>query len=171
MRIAYFRAEFGMTECFQIYSGGLGILAGDHLKSASELGLPLVGVGLLYRNGYFHQYVSSDGWQQETYPELEPATQPVRRVFDETTGEQMRVHVELAGRSVSAGIWKVEVGRVPLYLLGHQHAREQRQGPRDHAQPLRRRRRDAHPAGDRPRRRRRPAPLRAVGGRTSPSST
>ncbi len=116
-RVAYFCAEFGMTECFQIYSGGLGILAGDHLKSASELGLPLVGVGLLYRNGYFHQYVSSDGWQQETYPELDPATQPVRRVFDENTGEQLRVHVELGGRSVSVGIWKVEVGRIPLYLL------------------------------------------------------
>ncbi len=116
-RVAYFCAEFGMTECFQIYSGGLGILAGDHLKSASELGLPLVGVGLLYRNGYFHQYVSSDGWQQETYPELDPATQPVRRMFDEKTGEQLRVQVELAGRAVSAGIWKVEVGRVPLYLL------------------------------------------------------
>lgn len=116
-RVAYFCAEFGMTECFQIYSGGLGILAGDHLKSASELGLPLVGVGLLYRNGYFHQYVSSDGWQQETYPELDPATQPVRRMFDEKTGEQLRVQVELDGRAVSAGIWKVEVGRVPLYLL------------------------------------------------------
>lgn len=116
-RVAYFCAEFGMTECFQIYSGGLGILAGDHLKSASELGLPLVGVGLLYRNGYFHQYVSSDGWQQETYPELDPATQPVRRVFDETTGEQLRVSVELDGRSISVGIWRAEVGRVPLYLL------------------------------------------------------
>ena len=115
-RIAYFCAEFGLTECFQIYSGGLGILAGDHLKSASELGLPLVGVGLLYRNGYFHQYVSADGWQQETYPELEPATQPVRRVIDES-GQQIRVHVEVAGRSVAVGVWRVEVGRVTLYLL------------------------------------------------------
>ncbi len=115
-RVAYFCAEFGMTECFQIYSGGLGILAGDHLKSASELGLPLVGVGLLYRNGYFHQYVSADGWQQETYPELEPATQPVRRVRD-ANGEQIKVRVELAGRDVTVGVWRVEVGRVPLYLL------------------------------------------------------
>ena len=116
-RVAYFCAEFGLTECFQIYSGGLGILAGDHLKSASELGLPLVGVGLLYRNGYFHQYVSADGWQQETYPELDPSTQPVRRVIDDETGEQVRVHVEMPGRTLAIGIWKVEVGRVPLYLL------------------------------------------------------
>ena len=115
-RVAYFCAEFGLTECFQIYSGGLGILAGDHLKSASELGLPLVGVGLLYRHGYFHQYVSADGWQQETYPELDPASQPVSRVVD-NNGEQVCVEVEIQGRPVTVAVWKVEVGRVPLYLL------------------------------------------------------
>ena len=68
VRIAYFAAEFGLNECVPIYSGGLGILSGDHLKSASDLGLPLVGVGLLYRQGYFRQYLSADGWQQEFYP-------------------------------------------------------------------------------------------------------
>ena len=66
--VAYFSAEFGITESLQIYSGGLGILAGDHLKSASDLGIPLIGVGLLYQQGYFHQYLNADGWQQEQYP-------------------------------------------------------------------------------------------------------
>jgi glycogen phosphorylase len=115
-RIAYFCAEFGLTECFQIYSGGLGVLAGDHLKSASELGLPLVGVGLLYRHGYFHQYVSADGWQQETYPEIDPATHPVRRVLDRKN-RQKSVTVRVADRDVELGIWRADVGRVPLYLL------------------------------------------------------
>src|SRR6202000_2693321 len=71
LHVAYFSAEFGLHESLPIYSGGLGILAGDHLKSASELGMPLVAVGLLYRNGYFQQYLSADGWQQEAYPELD----------------------------------------------------------------------------------------------------
>ncbi|HEU5316604.1 MAG TPA: DUF3417 domain-containing protein, partial [Chloroflexota bacterium] len=70
LSVAYFSMEFGLTECLAIYSGGLGVLSGDHLKSASEIGLPLVAVGLLYRNGYFQQYLSSEGWQQEAYPEL-----------------------------------------------------------------------------------------------------
>ena len=69
IRIAYFSAEFGLTECIPNYAGGLGILAGDHLKSASDLGVPLIGVGLLYQGGYFHQYLNADGWQQETYPD------------------------------------------------------------------------------------------------------
>jgi len=79
MRIAYFSAEFGFTDCLQIYSGGLGCLAGDHIKSASELGLSLCGIGLLYRNGYFHQYLNADGWQQETYPDLDFENQPDRK--------------------------------------------------------------------------------------------
>lgn len=116
-RIAYFCAEFGLTECFQIYSGGLGGLAGDHLKSAAELGLPLVAVGLLYRKGYFHQYLNPDGYQQEFYPELDPANQPIRQVIDEKTGHQLRVHVELPGRTLAVGVWRCDVGRVPLYLL------------------------------------------------------
>ncbi|MEM9082414.1 MAG: alpha-glucan family phosphorylase [Planctomycetota bacterium] len=116
LRIAYFCAEFGLTECFQIYSGGLGCLAGDHLKSASELGVPLCGVGLLYRCGYFRQYLNAEGWQQERYPELDTGNLPVRRVLDEQ-GEQLRVHVTLPEREIAVGIWRCNVGRVPLYLL------------------------------------------------------
>lgn len=117
LRIAYFCAEYGLTECFQIYSGGLGCLAGDHLKSASEMGMPLCAVGLLYRCGYFHQYLNADGWQQETYPDLDFPNQPVRRLIDPETGEQYRVHVELQGRQVTVGVWLCDVGRVPVYLL------------------------------------------------------
>jgi starch phosphorylase len=116
-RVAYFCAEFGLTECFQIYSGGLGGLSGDHLKSTSELNIPLVAVGLLYRKGYFHQYLNPDGYQQEQYPDLDPANQPVQRVVDEATGEQKKVYVQLPGRQVAVGIWRCDVGRVPLYLL------------------------------------------------------
>lgn len=117
MRVAYFCAEFGLTECLQIYSGGLGGLAGDHLKSAAELGIPLVAVGMLYRKGYFHQYLNPDGFQQETYPDIDAANQPLCRVMDEKTGQQKRVIVELPGRQVAVGIWRCDVGRVPLYLL------------------------------------------------------
>ncbi|XHC25545.1 alpha-glucan family phosphorylase [Phycisphaerales bacterium ac7] len=117
VRIAYFSAEFGLTECFQIYSGGLGVLAGDHLKSSAELGIPLCGVGLLYRCGYFHQYLNADGYQQETYPDLDFPNQPIRRLIDPETNEQYRVKVELPGREVTVGIWQCDVGRVPLYLL------------------------------------------------------
>lgn len=117
MRVAYFSAEFGFTECFQIYSGGLGCLAGDHLKSASELGLPICGVGLLYRCGYFHQYLNADGWQQETYPDQDFPNQPIRRLIDPETGEQYRVSVDLPGRAVTIGVWRCDVGRIPVYLL------------------------------------------------------
>ena len=117
LRIAYFSAEFGLTECFQIYSGGLGCLAGDHLKSASELGMPMCGVGLLYRCGYFHQYLNADGWQQETYPDQDFPNQPLHRLIDPHTGEQFRVHVDMPGRVVTIGVWQVNVGRIPLYLL------------------------------------------------------
>ncbi|MEM1423224.1 MAG: alpha-glucan family phosphorylase [Planctomycetota bacterium] len=116
MRVAYFSAEFGLTECFQIYSGGLGCLAGDHLKAASELGVPMCAVGLLYRNGYFHQYLNADGWQQETYPDLEFANQPIRRVTDDE-GEAVTVSVDMPGRTVILAVWRCDVGRVPLYLL------------------------------------------------------
>lgn len=114
--VAYFCAEFGMTESLQIYSGGLGGLAGDHLKSASELGLPLIAVGLLYRNGYFQQYLNADGWQQEYTPDLDFSNLPVNPVKDKQ-GEQIKVKVQMPGRDVSIALWMVEVGRVPLYLL------------------------------------------------------
>ncbi|QDU70958.1 alpha-glucan family phosphorylase [Mucisphaera calidilacus] len=114
--ICYFCSEFGMTESLQIYSGGLGLLAGDHLKSASELGIPLLAVGLLYRYGYFQQYLSSDGWQQETDPKLDFSQLPVHQVKD-ASGEQVKVSVRLPGRDVKIALWKVKVGKVDLYLL------------------------------------------------------
>lgn len=115
--VAYFCAEFGIHECFQIYSGGLGLLAGDHLKSAAQLGLPLIGVGLLYRNGYFHQKLSEAGVQVEQYPALDAVRQPVRRVMDLESGRQLTVGVHLPGREVRCALWRADVGSVRLYLL------------------------------------------------------
>ncbi|MEK6756169.1 MAG: alpha-glucan family phosphorylase [Bacteroidota bacterium] len=115
-QIAYFSAEFGLTECLQNYSGGLGVLSGDHLKSASDLGLPLVGVGLLYQEGYFRQYLNADGWQQERFPENDFYTLPLRLEADKN-GKPVTVSVDLPGRKVYAQIWRVQVGRNPLYLL------------------------------------------------------
>ena len=116
LRIAYFSAEFGLNECIRIYSGGLGMLAGDHLKSASDLGLPLVGVGLLYREGYFQQYLNIDGWQQETYPDNDFVNMPVSPVKGEGGGT-LKITVTLPGREVFAEVWQVNVGRIHLYLL------------------------------------------------------
>ncbi|MEM1208848.1 MAG: alpha-glucan family phosphorylase [Planctomycetota bacterium] len=114
--VAYFCAEFGITECLPIYSGGLGCLAGDHLKSAAELGLPLIAVGLLYRHGYFQQYLNPDGWQQESIPDLDFGNLPVKPVTNDR-GEQVTVSVRMPGRDVVVGLWMAEVGRVPLYLM------------------------------------------------------
>ncbi|HWB97380.1 MAG TPA: alpha-glucan family phosphorylase, partial [Bryobacteraceae bacterium] len=116
LRVAYFSAEFGLTECIPNYAGGLGILAGDHLKSASDLGLPLVGVGLLYQGGYFQQYLNPDGWQQEDYPINDFHNLPVQPL---TTGPglPLMVDIDFPGRKLYAKIWKVDVGRIPLYLL------------------------------------------------------
>src|SRR5579884_4374118 len=94
--IAYFSMEFGIAECLPIYSGGLGVLSGDHLKSASDLGLPLVGVGLLYQQGYFKQTLSPDGWQQETYPENDFYSMPLQAVLNEK-GEPLKVCLDLPG--------------------------------------------------------------------------
>jgi starch phosphorylase len=113
---AYFSAEFGLTECLQNYSGGLGILSGDHLKAASDLGLPLVGVGLLYQQGYFRQYLNADGWQQERYPENDFYALPLKPVTD-SEGKPKTISVDLPGRQVFAQIWQVQVGRVLLNLL------------------------------------------------------
>jgi starch phosphorylase len=116
MLVAYFSAEFGLHESLPIYSGGLGVLAGDHLKSASELCLPLVAMGLLYRNGYFQQYLTADGWQQEAYPELDfynLAVEPLRY----TDGSPVHVRVDLPDNAVFCKVWKASVGRIPLYLL------------------------------------------------------
>ncbi|XAL99993.1 alpha-glucan family phosphorylase [Phycisphaeraceae bacterium D3-23] len=114
--IAYFCAEFALTESLRIYSGGLGVLAGDHLKSASDLGLPLIAVGLLYRHGYFQQYLTADGWQMEDRPRQDFDKLPVTPVTHDN-GEPVRVTVRLPKRDVTVALWKAEVGRVPLYLL------------------------------------------------------
>ncbi len=113
---AYFSAEFGLTECMPNYAGGLGILAGDHLKSASDAGLPLVGVGLLYQRGYFQQYLNADGWQQETYPVNDFTTLPLVPQMD-AQNNPLSISVEFPGRLAHARIWKAQVGRVPFYLL------------------------------------------------------
>jgi starch phosphorylase len=114
--IAYFSLEFALTESLPTYSGGLGVLAGDHLKSASDLGLPLVGVGLLYRQGYFQQVLSPDGWQTEEYNDLDVVDQPLHHVLDET-GVPVTVAVPFDGRDVRLQVWRLDVGRVPLFLL------------------------------------------------------
>ncbi|MBN1352648.1 alpha-glucan family phosphorylase [candidate division KSB1 bacterium] len=113
---AYFSAEYGLTECIKTYSGGLGVLSGDHLKASSDLGLPLTGIGLLYRQGYFFQYLSADGWQQEHYPENDFHNMPILPVKNEN-GMQLKIEVEVGDRIVKVQIWKIQVGRVPLYLL------------------------------------------------------
>ncbi|MBD3168291.1 MAG: alpha-glucan family phosphorylase [candidate division Zixibacteria bacterium] len=115
-KIGYFSMEYGLTECLHIYSGGLGILAGDHLKSASELGIPLVGVGLLYQQGYFRQYLNADGWQQETYPDNDFYNLPLTPELDDD-GSPLLVGVPFPGRTVYCRIWRIQVGRIPLYLL------------------------------------------------------
>src|SRR4051795_7354419 len=114
-QVAYFSCEFGLDESLPIYSGGLGVLAGDHLKSASDLGVPLVAVGLFYRNGYFRQHLDASGWQTERYPANDPARLPLHR-------EEVTATVALAGDDgelydVRVGVWRAQVGRTPLYLL------------------------------------------------------
>ena len=115
-QVAYFCAEFGLSECLPIYSGGLGVLAGDHLKSASELGIPLVGIGMLYQQGYFRQRLNADGWQLELFPRNDFYNMPVE-ALREDKGEPLTVEVDYPGRKVYARLWRVRVGRVPLYLL------------------------------------------------------
>ncbi|MFH8295124.1 alpha-glucan family phosphorylase [Streptomyces sp. NPDC018059] len=115
--VAYFSPEFGITAALPQYSGGLGILAGDHLKAASDLGVPLIGVGLLYRHGYFRQSLSRDAWQQEHYPVLDPNELPLT-LLREADGTPALVALALpGGRSLRAHVWQAQVGRVPLLLL------------------------------------------------------
>lgn len=114
--VVYFSAEFGLTECLQTYSGGLGVLAGDHLKASSDLGIPLTGIGLLYKEGYFQQYLNSDGWQHERYEMNDFDHLPMKLVKKENN-ETLVESVNLAGREVFFQVWKIEVGRIPLYLL------------------------------------------------------
>jgi starch phosphorylase len=114
--IAYFCAEYGLHESLGIYSGGLGVLAGDHLKTASDMALPLVGVGLLYRRGYFRQTIDADGHQEHAYPNYDLTRLPILRALDRQ-GEPLTVTVELPGRDVRADVWTAQVGRVPVILL------------------------------------------------------
>ncbi|WP_309648623.1 alpha-glucan family phosphorylase, partial [Nocardioides sp.] len=115
--IGYFSPEFGITAVLPQYSGGLGILAGDHLKAASDLGVPIVGVGLLYRHGYFQQSLSRDGWQQETYPVLDPDELPIS-LLREHDGSRAMISIAMpGGPDLLARIWVASVGRVPLLML------------------------------------------------------
>lgn len=114
--VAYLCTEFGVHASVPFYSGGLGILAGDHLKSASDLGVPMVAVGLMYRRGYFRQEIDADGEQQHIYPVVEPRQLPIRPLAS-PTGGQLKVEIDFPGRVVKAAVWKLEVGRVALLLL------------------------------------------------------
>jgi len=114
--IAYFSPEYGITQALPQYSGGLGILAGDHLKAASDLGVPLIGVGLFYRSGYFRQALSADGWQTETYPVLDPDGLPLS-LLREADGTPVRIEVQLPSGPVIARVRQARVGRIPLLLL------------------------------------------------------
>jgi starch phosphorylase len=114
--VAYFSMEYGLDVSLPVYSGGLGILSGDHMKASSDMGLPLVGVGLLYRQGYFKQYLNPDGFQQESYPENDWYNMPVHRCLG-SDGAPILIAVEMAGRTIAAQIWEVKVGRSSLYLL------------------------------------------------------
>ncbi|MGD9641712.1 MAG: alpha-glucan family phosphorylase [Elusimicrobiales bacterium] len=116
MLVAYFSMEYGIGEGLPIYSGGLGMLSGDHMKSSSDLGMPLVGVGLLYKRGYVQQVLNRDNWQTERYPENDWYNMPVQIVKDHA-GKPLRVEVDLAGERVQVGVWKVPVGRGSLFLL------------------------------------------------------
>jgi starch phosphorylase len=130
LTIAYFSAEFGLTECLSIFAGGLGILSGDHLKSASDLGIPVVGVGLLYQQGYFRQYLNQAGWQQESYEDNDFHNLPITPVC-RADGTPLTVQVEYPTCSVAAQIWRVQVGRIPLYLLDTNIAVNQRAEDRE----------------------------------------
>ena len=114
--IAYFSAEYGLDETIPIYSGGLGILSGDHLKSASDLGLPLVGIGLLYKNGYFHQKIEAYGIQKSEYHNIDLEDLPIHPLKDKEN-QDVLIEVNFEKRSIFLKVWKINVGRIPLYLL------------------------------------------------------
>ena len=116
LQIAYFSMEYGLAEALPLYAGGLGILAGDHLKTASDLGVPLVAVGLLYQEGYFRQMLDADGMQHELYPYNVPTSLPITPVYD-GEGAWLGVPLDLPGRKLLLRVWRAQVGRVPLYLL------------------------------------------------------
>jgi starch phosphorylase len=114
--IAYFSAEFGLHTSIPIYSGGLGILAGDHCKEASDLGVPLVGIGFMYPQGYFRQRITAEGWQEAAYAPFNREDSPIHPALT-PSGEACRFTVDMGGRNVTAVVWRVLVGRIPLYLI------------------------------------------------------
>ena len=126
-RVAYFSMEFGLGEALPLYAGGLGILAGDHLKTASDLGIPMVGIGLLYQEGYFRQMIDAAGRQQEVYPYNDPTSLPIRPV-PAAGGGWLHVPIQFPGRTLLLRVWQADVGRVPLYLLD---SNDPVNGPRD----------------------------------------
>jgi len=115
-RIIYFSAEYGLHEVLPVYSGGLGVLSGDHCKSASDLGIPFTAIGLFYKQGYFEQHINAEGWQETRFTTLNYSQLPVTPVFD-AANRPLTIHVELLGRIVYARIWRIDIGRVKLYLL------------------------------------------------------
>lgn len=115
-RVAYFSAEYGLNEVLPIYSGGLGVLSGDHCKSASDLGIPFTAVGIFYKQGYFSQRINYDGWQETSFTDLKVSQLPIKPVLNDR-GENIYINVELPGRVVFAKLWLVKVGRVSLYLM------------------------------------------------------
>jgi len=114
--VVYFSAEFGLHESLPIYSGGLGILAGDHLKSASDLGIPLIGIGLLYQQGYFSQHLNKDGWQEEDYIDLDINRLPLQAVTD-SCGQPLIIRIDSRSGAIQSRVWEIQVGRVRLLLL------------------------------------------------------
>ena len=114
--VAYFCMEFGLGDALPLYAGGLGVLAGDYLKTASDLGVPAIGIGLLYQEGYFRQMIDAAGWQQEAYPYNEPAMMPVEPVLD-ASGGRLHILLDLPGRRLRLRVWRAKVGRTALYLL------------------------------------------------------
>lgn len=115
-RIIYFSAEYGLHEVLPVYSGGLGVLSGDHCKSASDLGLPFTAIGLFYKQGYFEQRINQDGWQQTLFNNLNYSQLPVHPVED-ASGKPLTIYVELPGRVVYARVWRIAIGRISLYLM------------------------------------------------------
>lgn len=114
--VGYFSAEYGLNEVLPIYSGGLGVLSGDHCKSASDLGIPFTAIGLFYKQGYFSQHINKDGWQETNFTDLNVSQLPIQPVLDEN-GNKILINLELPGRVVYASIWRIRVGRISIYLL------------------------------------------------------
>lgn len=115
-KVAYFSAEYGLNEVLPIYSGGLGVLSGDHCKSASDLGIPFTAIGLFYKQGYFSQRINRDGWQETCFNDLNVSQLPMLPALN-SSGEQIQINITFAGRTVYAKVWKVQIGRINLYLM------------------------------------------------------